>query len=117
MGRFVALPYNLLESDAWKALSPEAVAIYIEIKRRYNGKNNGDIPLGYREAATIAHCGKGTSGKKLSELIDNGFIKAAHKGRFQNRHASTWILTCQVYEGKSPSNEWKDYSKSKTPYL
>lgn len=115
LGRFVALPYNLLESDAWKDLSPGATLVYIELKRRYNGSNNGDIPLSCREAGNVAHCGKGTVGKKFAELIDHGFIKPAIKGRFHNRHASTWILTCQTHAGQSPSNEWKNFSKSKMP--
>jgi hypothetical protein len=113
LGRFVALPYNLLESYAWQALSPEAALMYIEIKRRYNGQNNGNISLSCREAATVGRCSKGTAGKKLSELVDHGFIKSASKGHFRNRHASTWILTSEVYEQQSPSNEWKSYSKSK----
>jgi len=115
MGRFVALPYNLLESDAWKEVSPEAALLYIELKRRYNGKNNGDIPLSCREGKEIAHCSKGTASKKLIELVEHGFIKQAYKGQWRYRKASTWILTCEVHEGKAPSNEWKNYSKFKTP--
>lgn len=116
--RFVALPYNLLESAAWKDLSPQAALIYIEVKRRYNGSNNGDIPLSCREAAEIAHCGKGTAGKKLAELVEHGFIKPAVKGRFRNHHASTWGLTSEPYEGQSPTGEWKQWmQKNKMPYL
>ena len=116
-GRFVALPYNLLESDAWKDLSPEAALIYIEVKRRYNGKNNGDIPLSCREASVAAHCSKGTAGKKLAELVEHGFIKQVHKGRFRNRHASTWILTCEVYEGQSPSNGKRTVMTRQLPFV
>lgn len=107
MGRFVALPYNLLESPAWEDLSPQAALIYIEVKRRYNGQNNGDIPLSCREAAKVARCGKGTVSRKLAELVTHGFIKSSSKGHFRNRHATTWILTCEVFERQSPSNEWK----------
>jgi hypothetical protein len=116
-GRFVALPYNLLESAALKNLSPYAALIFIELKRRYNGANNGSITLSCREAGVIGHCGKGTAGKKLAELVAHGFIKESSKGRFRNRHASSWVLTCEVYEGRSPSNEWKEFSKIKTPCL
>lgn len=114
MGRFVALPFNMLESLAWRDLSLQAAIIFIELKRRFNGKNNGEIPLSCREAATVAKCGKGTASKKLDELIAHGFINPASKGHFHNRHASTWILTCEVYEKTSPSNELKNYSKIKS---
>jgi len=116
-GRFVALPYSMLESEAWKDLNPQAALIFIELKRRYNGGNNGEISLSCREAAEVAHCGKGTANKRLVELADHGFIKPNEKGYFHNRHASTWILTCESFGKFAPSNEWKDYRKNKTPCL
>jgi len=107
--RFVALPHNMLDSAAWKHLRPGAGFVFIEIKKRYNGGNNGNIPLSHREAAAVAHCGKGTAHRLLAELIAHGFIKQANKGHYGNRHATTWILTCEVYQGRCPSNEWKDW--------
>lgn len=115
--RFVALPYNLLESEAWKEISPNAALMYVELKRRYNGANNGNITLSYREAAKAGRCGIGTAKRKLEELQRCGFVKIANKGCYQNRHATTWILTCQVYQGQTPSMEWKHYRKNNSQYL
>lgn len=111
--RFVILPYNILDSPAWKNLSPGAALIYIELKKRFNGRNNGELPLSCREAAVVAHCGKGTAGKLLTELVEHGFIQPAVKGRFRNRHATTWILTSETYERRAPSNEWKEWKPQK----
>ncbi len=113
-GRFVALPYNMLESAAWSDLSPAAALIFIELKRRYNGSNNAEISLSCREAAIAGKCGKGTASQKLEELVKVGFIKPSSKGHFHNRHATTWILTCEATAKTAPSNEWKNYSKNKT---
>ena len=36
---FVMLPNKMIDSEAWQGLSCYARAIYIEIRRRYNGSN------------------------------------------------------------------------------
>ena len=41
--RFVKLTYPLIESAAWRWLRPISQAVYIELRRRYNGLNNGRI--------------------------------------------------------------------------
>jgi len=110
---FVKLTKNLLASPAWKDLSPAAVCIYIEIRQRYNGSNNGEISLSCREAGGIAHCGKGTASNKLYELAEHGFIKESQKGMFTYKEASTWILTNEVYNNQPPSNEWKQWQSKK----
>ena len=114
--QFVRLPHRYLNSTAWKDLSPGAAMILIEIIRRYNGSNNGEMSLSCREAAKVAHCGKGTAGKKLCELMAHGWIKPSYKSCFRNRHATTWTLTFETHHGKSPTNEWKAWvPKIKTP--
>ena len=35
--RFVKLTYPLLESEAWRWLRPISQAVYIELRRRFNG--------------------------------------------------------------------------------
>ena len=38
-----------MKGDAWRSLSPNARAIYVEIVERYNGTNNGLISFSIRE--------------------------------------------------------------------
>lgn len=111
---FVKLTKNYLNHPAWKTLSPEARCLYIEIRSRYNGLNNGEISLSCREAATVAHCGKGTANKKLHELMEHGFIKPNKRGQFTLRHATTWILTNEAYQYQGPTNEWRQWQPGKT---
>jgi len=40
-----------MKTVAWQALTPNERCIYLEIKKRFNGSNNGEIGLGVREAA------------------------------------------------------------------
>ena len=50
-GRHVQLPEWLQASQAWATLKPGPRALYIEMKRRFNGSNNGRILLSHRDAA------------------------------------------------------------------
>jgi len=110
--RFVALPYDMLNSSAFQNLSPKAVRIFIEIKRRYNGSNNGEISIGYAEAGKVAKCTKNTAGKAITELIEHGFIKRVKIGQFTCNLASTYSLTCEENGKGIKTNEWKDWQKN-----
>jgi len=43
----------LFKSDEWKQLSPRAKILYLYIKAKYNGTNNGHIRLYYSELKKI----------------------------------------------------------------
>jgi hypothetical protein len=115
--RFVKLIYPILTSPAWMDLSPESRCLFIELMRRHNGSNNGEISLSAREAGEVAHCSKNTASKKLLELQTHGFITAEKKGIFTYRMATTWRITSErtrvgVTE-KSATNEWKLWTAKK----
>lgn len=90
---FVALPYSLLNSPLFIALSPHAVKLLIDVAVQYRGDNNGDLsaawklmrPRGWRSEATLH--------KAKHELLDAGFLYEARKGRRPNvcsLFALTW---------------------------
>jgi hypothetical protein len=112
-GRFVALPYAWLEHDAWKDMSVHARVLFVELRRRFNGVNNGEISMSHREAAALLHCSKNSPKRYFNELVSHGFVKPIIKGRYQNRHASTWAMTCEPLHGTAPTNDWKRYEKKK----
>ena len=86
--RFVKLIYPLLESEAWRWLKPNSQAVYIELRRRFNGSNNGKISFSLAEGARILMASKSTIQKALVELEEHGFIQLVQKGRFRGRRAS-----------------------------
>ncbi|KQZ29149.1 hypothetical protein ASD50_18330 [Mesorhizobium sp. Root552] len=125
---FVQLFHWVRQTDAWRSLSPWTRLLYIEIRARYAGSNNGDIPMSYREAAEILGCSNGPVIAAFRELQDRGFIVLVHKGSFNWKvrfhgvgRATTWRLTelPADYPERSltPSYEfkaWKPASKNKT---
>ncbi|AMS40508.1 hypothetical protein FHS67_002881 [Aminobacter aminovorans] len=99
--RYVALPEWILACQAYRSLGPYARCLYVEIKRRYNGQNNGNISMSYREAAHLLGCSNKPVPNAIDELIEKGFIKPSQKGSFDWKtrldsgamRATTWILT------------------------
>lgn len=74
-GRHVQLPEWLQASEAWATLKPGPRALYVELKRRFNGSNNGRIILSHRDAATALNVHRNTVGAWFIELEARGFIR------------------------------------------
>ncbi|MEP3332128.1 hypothetical protein [Sedimentitalea sp.] len=94
-GRHVQLPEWLQASEAWATLPPGPRALYIELKRRYNGTNNGKIILSHRDAASALNVHRNTVGPWFRELEERGFIdltQAPHLGPSGIGKASVWAL-------------------------
>ena len=111
--RFVKLTYPLIESQAWRWLRPICKAVYIELKRRYNGLNNGRISLSLSEAAHILKASKSSISKALKQLETHGFIKLIKKGYFTGRMASEYALTDEQLDGYPPTREWRRWQPTK----
>jgi hypothetical protein len=66
--------------------------------RRYNGSNNGAIPLSVREVEAWCKCGHATAIRYLRELQERGLIEPVTVGSFcikagpQKMMATTWRL-------------------------
>jgi hypothetical protein len=94
--RYVQLPYWLMDTPAWRGLNPYARTGYIAVKRRYNGSNNGNIPLSVRELASDLNVGKTTAQDAFDDLEDRGFIRAQVKGHLLDigdGRSTRWRLT------------------------
>lgn len=111
--QFVKLTYPLIESEAWRWLRPMSKAVYIELKRRYNGLNNGKISLSLSEAAHILKASKSSISRALKQLETHGFIKLIKKGYFTGRMASEYALTDEQLDGYPPTREWKQWQPNK----
>jgi hypothetical protein len=93
--RYFQLHHYMLKTDAWKALSAPARAIYIQIGGRYNGANNGKLAFSVRDAAAECNLAVNTAMRALHELVDLGFIEETRHGGLskKTRIASEWRLT------------------------
>jgi hypothetical protein len=53
-GTFVLIPHAVIDSEAFRSLSPYGVKLLIDVARQYNGRNNGSLDLGW---ARMKRCG------------------------------------------------------------
>jgi len=72
--KFVMLPHWLIGSEAWQSLKPGPRALYIELRFRFKGGNNGEIFLSHRDAGKALNVGRDTAGGYFRDLIEKGFI-------------------------------------------
>ena len=94
-GRHVQLPEWLQASEAWATLKPGPRALYVELKRRFNGSNNGRIILSHRDAAKLLNVHRNTLGAWFKELESRGFLRMTqghHLGPSGIGLAAHWAL-------------------------
>ena len=120
-GRFVQLPEWLQKTEAWATLPPGPRALYIELKRRYTGSNNGRISLSHRDAAKALNVHRNTVGPWFKELEARGFIvmvQGHYLGPSGIGKTSHWLLTELASDDmKAPSKafaSWQQIQKPRT---
>lgn len=116
VGRHVQLPEWLLATEAWASLKPGPRALYVELKRRFNGHNNGELFLSHRDAAKLLNVGRDTVGRYYSELQDAGFLyqTVGHcLGASGKGQSAKWALTEHPLNGASPTKEFIKWRKQK----
>ena len=109
-GQFVPIPHNMARSAAWRSLSGAAAKVYVELRSRYNGRNNGDLSLSYREAAGSLRLGKTSVKRAFDELQEKGFLVKTSEGRWYGRKAATWAATDKPVDhprAAPATNAWK----------
>ncbi len=111
--RFARLDYRLLNSNAYRALSPNARALLVEVVMLYNGENNGSLWLSVRDAAHRMGVADVTAASNaFAELQDMGFIAMTQDAYFRVKASDTcrarcWRLTWEAGPGcKGPSAEF-----------
>ncbi len=85
----------LLDSPAYRSLSPTARCLLVELYSFYSGSNNGWVFLSVRDAAQRLGVGSSTAARAYVDLEDRGFIRPRVKGGFNvnDRRATEWVLT------------------------
>ena len=112
-GGHIAMPYHVWDSSAMRDSDATSRVIFLEIIRRYNGFNNGKIPLSVREAAEKAKVSIATSNKKIHNLIKLGFIIITKNSGFnmKGRTAREFEITFHPANNRPAKNTFKSYQK------
>ena len=92
---YLRLTDNMMDSKAWKALSCQAIVVYLNIKKKYNFTNENDLSFTYKEGLELMN--KRTFTRAMDNLIENGFIYIVRQGLLKQ---------CSIY---GLSKEWQYY--------
>jgi len=83
----------LWKCDEWKELSPAAKLLYIHVKGKWNGYNNGQIRVYYSELKGFRGISADSTISKASkELQEKGWIKRTKLGGL-HRYFNEYELT------------------------
>ena len=111
--QYAKVTYEMLCSTAWRSLKGGDIKIYFELRRRFNGKNNGELFLSRSEACKLLGLGNGSAQSGFKRLEERGFIKIAKRGGFMGRQANQYILSEKSYKGNNPTNDWRSWRPPK----
>ncbi|MFC4254410.1 hypothetical protein GRI97_03160 [Altererythrobacter xixiisoli] len=104
--RFVRLDYRILNSNAYRSLTPNARALLVELGMLYNGENNGSLYLSVRDGAHRMGVADLTAASRaFDDLVAMGFIKLTQEAHFTVKAAETsrarcWSLTWAAGPGR-----------------
>jgi len=105
---FVALPYSVLNSPLFVALSPHAIKLLIDVAAQYRGDNNGDLSVAWKLMKPRGWRSEATLHKVKRELLDAGFLYETRKGLRPNV-CSLFALTWPVLD---PSDKYDPGAKA-----
>ena len=102
-GRFVGIPFCVLESNDYIGLSYKSKALLIDLALQYNGKNNGDLTAAFAILKKRGWVREATIFTAVQELMVANLIIRTREGKFQNPHsrcalyALTWKPIDECY--------------------
>ena len=113
--RFARLDFRILNSNAYRSLSPNDRSLLVELVMLYNGENNGSLYLSVRDAAhRMGVADLSAASRSFDVLQYLGFIQLTQNAHFyvkaaEKSRARCWRLTWQAGPGrKAPSWEFLD---------
>ncbi len=117
--RFGRVPHELLRSNAYRSLSPNARSLLVELISIYNGDNNGSLYLSVRDAAArMGVVDLSAASRAFDDLQDMGFIVLTVDSTFRGgssgkSRARCWRLTFEPGPGRKLATH--DYREREPP--
>ena len=118
-GGHIRLYWELVDSNAWRALTHADVRIYLALRRKLLGSNNGNINATLKELKHAGINSSSTLSNALHRLEALGFIEKtrqggiAHGGKLCSLYRFTDVETKEFpklgVKAMRPTNEWKNF--------
>lgn len=114
--RFVSIEHWIMDSEAWKACTCYARCLYLELCKKYNGKNNGEIYLSLNDAKNLIGASKPTAIKAFRELMAVGLIVCTQEGYLGSDgkgEANRYRLTAFDCDRRKATKEFASWKPNK----
>jgi predicted transcriptional regulator len=118
-GGHIRLYWDITDSNAWRVLSHADVRIYLALRRKLLGSNNGNINATLKELKHIGMSSSSTLSVALQRLEALGFIEKTRQGgiAYGGKFCSLYRFTdVESYEfpklglkASRPTNEWRKF--------
>lgn len=108
--KYAALDAELLESDAYRYLTPIARALLIEFQIIYRPNRNGILSISTAHAAKRLNVTENTVKKPFYMLVEHGFIVLTKGHIWKEKMAREWRLTFHECHGRQPTDDWKKWN-------
>ncbi|RVQ65732.1 hypothetical protein EKN06_12415 [Croceicoccus ponticola] len=112
----IGLPKCVYGSAAYRDLDLYARAVLMEILSRFNGYNNSEIGISYREIGEgLGNQNFARIAQAVADLMEHGLVDIGHEAVWKERHSRQYRLTW-IMSGKPPftakaTNDYLDWSK------
>lgn len=103
IGRFVALPFNVLKSERGISLTPIELKLLVDLGLQYNGKNNGMLSPTFSLMKNCGWSSTGTLYKARQGLEHKGFIVTTKIGK---KIKGDCTLVAFTWNGIDESDKW-----------
>ena len=103
----------VLASPAYRDLSPPARCLLDEFQRIYRPGRNGKLSISTSNAAKLINVSQPTASKAFYELVEHGFLILVQGQLWMERKAREWRLTIEEYNGREPTDEWRQWERDK----
>ena len=108
-------------SAAWRSLTAQAKALYVEIAAQYRPDKENHFPLSNAEAARLIPCAPRTALKAIDQLVERGFFSLERPGRSWGPSSSRCrIVSVGIFETETREEDrdrpmkWKNPDGSKS---
>jgi hypothetical protein len=112
-GAYICRHSEWLDSPAYRDLSPVARCLIEEFQRLIWPDRNGSLSIPVKRASGLLGCHPDTAGRAFHELAEHGFIVLREGEYWQERVARKWELTIERFNGREPSDKWRDWELGK----
>jgi len=91
-GPFLALPFVVLESAAYRSLTARGAKLFLDLLSQYRGNNNGDLSAAWKLMKPMGWKSEATLNEAKKELLSSGLLVETRMGARPNK-ASLYAFT------------------------